>query len=261
MTAPARPLNLFLPEANPAFAMADADATWDFGTAAQGTLLKRSFTFANTGALDLLTYVSAPAGLTVSQTGSRRVGMADMTTYEMALNTANLTVGPYDGTITIRTSDPDSRERTVHVVGTVTAAPADTPVGAMQRPLDGPRRFRHQGAVGGLHAHAGARAADFAPGQSVQPRLRALGRVSGNMQRRSEQGTASYDMFGDGRDGVMPSSGNLDYDKGVGLVSSIAGAPGLIMSRRRHVWGLARSTWRRCVDSPDTGYWCWLLGD
>ena len=44
-------------------------------------------------ALDLLTYVSAPAGLTVSQTGSRRVGPADMTTYEMALNTANLTRG------------------------------------------------------------------------------------------------------------------------------------------------------------------------
>jgi hypothetical protein len=31
------------------------------------------------------------------------------------------------------------------------------------------------------------------------------------------QGTASYDMFGDGRDGVMPSSGNLDYNNGVGV--------------------------------------------
>ena len=90
----ARPLNLFLPEAEPSFAMADPDATWDFGTAQQGTLLKRSFTFANTGALDLLTYVSAPTELTVSHTGSRRVGLADMTTYEMALNTASLGVGP-----------------------------------------------------------------------------------------------------------------------------------------------------------------------
>ena len=58
----ARPFNSFAEDPKPAFAMADADATWDFGTAQQGTLLKRSFTFANTGALDLLTYVSAPAG-------------------------------------------------------------------------------------------------------------------------------------------------------------------------------------------------------
>ena len=88
--------------------MADADATWDFGTAAQGTLLKRSFTFANTGALDLLTYVSAPAGLTVSQTGSRRVGLADMTTYEMALNTANLALGRTPAT---SSSAPATRTR------------------------------------------------------------------------------------------------------------------------------------------------------
>ncbi len=40
--------------------MASEDATWDFGTAAQGTILKRSFSFANTGFGDLQTYVSQP---------------------------------------------------------------------------------------------------------------------------------------------------------------------------------------------------------
>jgi len=40
------------------------------------------------------------------------------------------------------------------------------------------------------------------------------------------QDAASYDMFGDGRDGVMPSSGNLDYNNGfgVGAVSGSAGS-------------------------------------
>ncbi|MBM3149172.1 MAG: LamG domain-containing protein, partial [Chloroflexi bacterium] len=102
------------------------------------TVLKRTFTFANTGFLDLLTYVSAPAGLTVSQTGSRRVGPADMTTYEIALNAADLPVGPYDQTITIRTSDPNNPTRTVHVMGTITTATPDTSPGALQRPLDWP---------------------------------------------------------------------------------------------------------------------------
>ncbi|MEA3309759.1 MAG: thrombospondin type 3 repeat-containing protein [Chloroflexota bacterium] len=57
----ARPLSSFQADPKPAFAMDDADATWDFGAATQGTVLKRTFTFANTGFLDLLTYVSAPA--------------------------------------------------------------------------------------------------------------------------------------------------------------------------------------------------------
>ena len=136
--------------------MADADATWDFGTAAQGTLLKRSFTFANTGACDLLTYVSAPAGLTVSQTGSRRVGPADMTTYEMALNTANLSVGPYDGDDHHPHQRPgragadgacsgDGHGRAGGHAGGRDAAPAGL-AGAS---------FRHAGPVGGVHAYAG----------------------------------------------------------------------------------------------------------
>jgi len=47
-----RPLSSFQEDPRPAFAMAAADATWDFGPAAQGTLLKRSFSVANTGQLD-----------------------------------------------------------------------------------------------------------------------------------------------------------------------------------------------------------------
>ncbi|MEI8081821.1 MAG: hypothetical protein WCI74_08255, partial [Actinomycetes bacterium] len=199
----ARPLSSFQADPKPAFAMATADATWDFGTAAQGTLLKRSFTFANTGALDLLTYVSAPAGLTVSQTGSRRVGIADMTTYEMALNTANLPVGLYDGTITIRTSDPDARERTVHVVGTVTAAAADTPVGAMQRPLDWPATVSGTPGQWVDFTHTlGPEPQTLHPVKVWSQDYASLKGV-GKYATPFGTGTTSYDMFGDGRDGDL----------------------------------------------------------
>ena len=40
------------------------------------------------------------------------------------------------------------------------------------------------------------------------------------------QGTASYDMFGDGRDGIMPGSGNLDNNNGVGVGIVNSGSAG-----------------------------------
>ena len=40
------------------------------------------------------------------------------------------------------------------------------------------------------------------------------------------QGTASYDMFGDGRDGVMPGSGNLDNNNGFGAGIVNSGSAG-----------------------------------
>ena len=91
----ARPLSSFQADPKPTFAMATADETWDFGTAQQGTVMRRSFTVANTGLRDLLTYVSAPAGLSLSQLGSRHVAPGDTTTYEITLNTADLAVGPF----------------------------------------------------------------------------------------------------------------------------------------------------------------------
>ena len=235
----ARPLSSFQEDPKPAFAMSSADETWDFGTAAQGTVLKRSFTFANTGALDLLTYISAPAGLTVSQTGSRSVGSADMTAYEMALNTANLAVGAYDGKIIIRTSDPDARERTVHVVGMVTSALADTPVDAMQRPLDWPAP------VSGTQGQW----VDFA--HTLRPQWETLHPVKvyeqdgvlkglGKYATSFGAGTASYDMFGDGRDGVMPSSSNLDNNNGTGVGVINSGTKDTYTVSVTDAWGVWR---------------------
>ena len=199
----ARPLNSFAADPTPNFAMGAADETWDVGMAAQGTALKRSFTLANTGALDLLTYISAPAGLSVSQTGSRRIAPSDMTSYEIALNTADLSVGPYDGNITIRTSDPASPTRTVHVFGTVTAAPADTPVGAMQRPLDWPATVSGTQGQWVEFAHTlGPEPQTLHPVKVYSQDYLSLKGV-GKYATAFSSGTASYEMFGDGRDGDL----------------------------------------------------------
>lgn len=208
----ARPLNTFAADPKPALAIAAADEMWDFGASAQGTVLKRSFTLANTGQLDLLTYVSAPAGLSVSQTGSRSIAPGNMTTYDVMLNTANLPVGPYDDTITVRTSDPANPTRTIQVIGTVAAAPADTPVGALQRPLDWPATV--SGTLGQW--------VEFTHTLGPEPQTLHPVKVYsqdystpygvGRYAASFEDGTLSSSWFGDGSDGdVVVSSGQTIY--------------------------------------------------
>ncbi len=200
---------------------------WNFGTAQQGTLLRHTLAVANTGYRDMLTFVAAsdPA-IELSDEGSRTVAAGDVTQYEIALNTADLPVGSVDQTVTIRASDPVNPTRTVHVVGTVTAMPADTPVGAMQRPLDWSAtvsgtqgqwvEFTHTLQPDPVSLHpVRVYSQDYASLKGVGKYATPFG-----------AGTASYDMFGDGRDGVMPSSGNLDNNNGVGVAVANSGSAG-----------------------------------
>ncbi len=247
----------------PAFAMADADATWDFGTAAQGTLLKRSFTFANTGALDLLTYVSAPEELTISQTGSRRLYPADMTTYEMALDTTNLPLGPYTGTVVIRTSDPERPTRTLTVRGTITAYTPDTPPGSLQRPLDWSATFASgtQGQWVEFTHTLGPTPQTLHPVKVYSQNYGTLWGV-GKYATPFGQGTASYDMFGDGRDGVMPSSGNLDNNNGVGVGivnSGSAGSYYINVTDAYAVWRINPGDVVLIHQTQGTNAGCWEL--
>lgn len=218
-----RPLSSFQQDPKPVFAMGSADQIWNFGTAAQGTLLKRIFTFGNVGLLDLLTYVNGVPGLSLSQTGSRKVGPADVTSYEMALNTQGMAVGPYDQTITIRTSDPAQPTQTVHIVGTVSPALGNTQPGPLLRPLDVDVTV-NSGNAGDWVTFSHALGPDpqtLHPVKIFDANYAALQGV-GKYATDFSAGTASADMFGDGRDGVMPSSGNLDNANGAaaGIVNS-----------------------------------------
>jgi len=127
----ARPLSSFQTDPTPAFAMSDADAAWDFGTATQGEILEHTFIFANTGFLDLYTYLAAPSDMNVTGGWSRRLSPSDTTTYTITADTRTLPVGAYDKTITIRTSDPANTARTVHLSGDVQALAG----AALSRPI------------------------------------------------------------------------------------------------------------------------------
>ena len=112
--------------------------TWNFGTVAKGALLKHTLSLANTGFGQLYTYLPPATGLSLSNAGSRTVGVADVPAYELTLATADLAVGPYDQTITLLTSDPDHPTYAVHVLGTIAAPSGDSGIGPVQRPLDVP---------------------------------------------------------------------------------------------------------------------------
>ena len=200
-----RPLSSFQEDPKPTLAMADNDTEWNFGTAVQGTLLKRNFSFANTGQQELLTYVEAPSGISVSQTGSQSVGPADLASYEMNLNTAKMTLGDYDQTITIHTSDPAKPTRPVHVTGTVTEGTPDSDLGSLQRPLD------FAASIAGSHSQ-GEQVEfthDLGPDpQSLQPvkvysqdysQLWGVGKYATDFGT----GTLSNGIFGDGSDEVF----------------------------------------------------------
>ena len=131
----ARPLSSFQADPRPASAMQENEV-WDFGTVAKGTLLRRTIALGNTGFMGLLAHIRSIPGLSIAGVGSRRLAPADVALYELTLNTADLPEGPFERTLTIRTSDPDHPTRTVTVRGTITPMPPDSPGGATLRPLD-----------------------------------------------------------------------------------------------------------------------------
>ena len=199
-----RPLSSFQADPKPVSAMAQADETWNFGTAKQGTLLKKSFTLANTGLLDMLTYVNPPQGVSLSQTGSRKVGPADMTTYEIALNTTSLPLGAYDQTITLRTSDADRPTRTVHVTGTVVAGTADAASGSY-RPLDVDVTVTGNQSQGTWWTYTHTLGPDPASLHPIKVYSQDYATFWGMGKYATDfaVGTAPSDMFGDGRDGAL----------------------------------------------------------
>jgi hypothetical protein len=224
----ARPLSSFQADPRPAFAMAEADEVWDFGAAVQGTLLRRTIALGSVGFMDLLTHIGSVPGLAISGVGSRRLPPGDVALYDLTLNTADLPEGPFERTLTIRTSDPDRPTRTLTVRGTITAATPDTAPGSLQRPLDWSATIpgsHNQGEWVQFTHTLGPDPQTLHPVKVYSQDYATLWGV-GKYATPFSAGTASYDMFGDGRDGVMPSSGNLDYNNGVGVGIVNSGSAG-----------------------------------
>ena len=222
----ARPLSSFQVDPAPSAAIATADLTWDFGTAAQGEILQHDLTVANAGFLNLLAYVDGPPEISLSQAGGRAVNPADTAAYRLTLDTTGLPAGPYNATITLRTSDAGNSLLTVNVTGTIdTVTP--TAKNSVERPLDLAVTIpgsHNQGEWVEFAADLGADPQSLHPVKVYDQDYSQLFGV-GKYVTDFGQGTGSADMFGDGRDGVMPASGNLDNNNGFGL-GSVTGTAG-----------------------------------
>ena len=258
-----RPLSSFQADPLPTLAVDDTTLSWNFGTLVQGALLKHPLALANTGFGRLYTYVPPASGLALNTLGSRTVGAADQPTYELLLRTAALPVGAYDQTLTIATSDPAQPARTVRVQGTITAASGATS-GTLLRPLDVPVTVtgnHSQGEWIDFTHNLGPDAASLQPVKVYSSDYGTLYGV-GAYATNFGQGTASYDMFGDGRDGVMPGSGNLDNDSGAGFGIVNSGGAGATNITVTDAYGVARINPGDVVlihQTQGTNAGCWEL--
>jgi hypothetical protein len=223
-----RPLSSFQVDPLPELAADDTTLSWNIGTVTQGTLLKHALALANTGFGRLYTYIPPTSGLALNTVGSRTVGAADQPLYELTLRTADLPVGPYDQTITLATSDPAQPTRSLRVYGAITTASGDTSGGVLQRPLD----F----AVTVPGSHSQGEWVDFTHNLGPEPqKLHPVKVYSqdystlygvGKYAIGAEQGASIHESFGDGRDGMMPNSGNLDNSNGFGIGIVNSGSTG-----------------------------------
>lgn len=203
-----RPLASFQADPRPQMVVESSELTWNFGSAAKGTLLQHPLSIANLGYGPLYTYLPPTEGLTIVGPDSRAVGSAGQTTYQLMLRTADLPVGAYNRTVTLTTNDPTNPTRSLHIQGTITAAPADTP-GGLQRPLDvaatvqGPKssgewvEFTHD---------LGLDAASLHPVNLYSQDYSTLYGVGKYATDFGVGGTASYEMFGNGADGPLTIS-------------------------------------------------------
>ena len=121
-----RPLSSFQADPLPKLAADDGNLDLELWHGGARGLCSDTVGLANTGYGRLYTYLPPATGLSLGNMGSRTVSAADLPSYELTLATADLPIGPYDKTISLRTSDPAHATYAVHVLGAITAPSSDT---------------------------------------------------------------------------------------------------------------------------------------
>lgn len=182
-----------------------ADLVWDFGTVTQGDQVRETVTLGNIGHAPLRVYVDGIDGLTVDGLGLDAVGASDTRIVGLTLDTSNLTTGTFTGTATLRTSDREQSIQTIAVSGII-----DAPIeAAVARPVPNHPLDVSLWIPGN---HSAGEWIQFThplgPGtQTIHPvyvhgvdgGLLGIGEYATNFG----EGTASANMFGDGRDGDL----------------------------------------------------------
>ena len=209
----ARPLSSFQQDPQPESQIATEDLLWDFGTAQQGTLLQKQVTLASSGFQDLLTYLGNAISITVDGPASLPIPPADTAVYTLTVNTQFLPLGDFSETLPIRTSDPDHPTRNITIRGNITAMPPDSPGGATLRPLDWSAVISGSHNQGEWVEFTHTLGPDPQTLHPVKVYSQDYGKLwgVGKYATPFSQGTASYDMFGDGRDGDLVISSNTTF--------------------------------------------------
>ncbi len=202
------------------------------------------------------------------ETPSFGVDPTGATHLQIQLDSHYLPVGPFDRTLSVRTSDPAQPLQTFRVVGTVepyTAQALAMPV-SPYRPWDEYVTVAADGTLRSLVTFDDVIGADanvvhplrvydddgteqLGVGRAVAYAEAQLGRDTVAAQTAEDEITMSStspavttgyngNVFGDGRDGVMPGSGNLDNNNGfgVGSASGSAGSTSISVTDRHAVW-------------------------
>ncbi|MEM7537045.1 MAG: CARDB domain-containing protein, partial [Chloroflexota bacterium] len=255
-----RPLSSFQADPNPKLAVDDSTLTWNVGTLPQGTLATYPLSLANAGHGRLYTYLSPATGFSLA-TGNRTIGAAGVGDYELLLNTADLSVGALEQTLTLKSSDPDTPSRELRVVGTITAAPPDVAASGTQRPLDVTVTITGSHSAGNwvtFEHELGPEPASLHPAKVYDSEYSALKGV-GDYATDFSQGAAYSELFGDGSDGVMPTNGNLNNNNGfgAGYVSGSKGSTSLSVTDR---YGVSRINPGDVVlihQTQGSGVGCW----
>lgn len=197
-----RPLSSL--QADPQPNLESANTTWDIGYMPQGSLLRHPLALANTGSGRLYLYLPPAPGLSLVR-HSDTVGAADLSDYSLLLHTAELPVGPVAQTFTLRTSDPNRPTLQVRVEGIISPPIDDTPGGALVRPLDVPVTVqgpKSQGEWVTFNHTLGPDPQSLHPVKVYNADYSSF-KGAGKYATAFSAGTASYDMFGDGRDGDL----------------------------------------------------------
>ena len=97
-----------------------SELSWDAGVLMQGELAQYNLALSNTGEVDMQTYInSLSTDLEISDTNIRRIQPGGILESLISINTAQMSTGPFDEIIEIRTNDINNPVIEFHVTGTV----------------------------------------------------------------------------------------------------------------------------------------------
>ncbi len=115
-----RPLSSFQSDPKPSIIMSAMNYEWDFGSVSTGSILNSQISFANSGYDKLKMQIgSEDPPITLPIENYFELLPGEMEVIPLTLDTSSLSTGSYNGTLTLRTNDPDNAIVDIAITGTI----------------------------------------------------------------------------------------------------------------------------------------------